>query len=156
MNTAAGNFYRTLTMVHERRRHTAAPKARRAEFGAADGHKGLREGAQRTMADTAMAVFELNSRGGGEYRLAGELTFATASEALRITAPLFSDGAALRFDLADIRRADSAGVALLVEWVRRAGQSGSTMRYAHFPEPLSAIIRVSGVEDLLPLDSTPN
>jgi phospholipid transport system transporter-binding protein len=99
-----------------------------------------------------MNTFRLIDRGDGEYGFAGELTFATVSEALEATAPLFKSEAALRFDLEGVGRADSAGVALLIEWVRRAERTGGTVRYAHLPETLKAIIRVSGVEKLLPAD----
>lgn len=102
-----------------------------------------------------MTAFEMISRGGGNYRLDGNLTFSTVSEALRAAAPLFSEGAELCFDLGGIRRADSAGVALLIEWVRRARQTRAAIRYAHLPESLRAIIRVSGVEELLPVDPSP-
>lgn len=103
-----------------------------------------------------MTAFELKPRGNGEYGLGGDLTFATAIDALRATAPLFErDAVVLQFDLAEVERADSAGVAVLVEWVRRARQAGIAIHYARLPEPLSAIIRVSGVEDLLPIDFAP-
>jgi phospholipid transport system transporter-binding protein len=87
----------------------------------------------------------------GEYRLSGVLTFATAVAALK-AAPLFRPGADLRFDLSGVVRADSAGVALLIEWLRRARAAGSHLRYAHAPESLRAMLRVGGVQDLLPID----
>jgi phospholipid transport system transporter-binding protein len=100
----------------------------------------------------AFNAFQLLDRGDGEYAVQGDLTFATASEALKATAPLFGSGRALRFDLKGVGRADSAGVALLIEWVRRAERSGAGLRYAHLPQPLLAIIRVSGVGEFLPAD----
>jgi phospholipid transport system transporter-binding protein len=97
--------------------------------------------------------FELINRGNGDYALKGELTFATASAALKATARLFRKSAALRFDLEGVGRTDSAGVALLIEWVRCARRSGGELRYANFPEHLRAIARVGGVADILPLDA---
>jgi phospholipid transport system transporter-binding protein len=101
-----------------------------------------------------MADFELTDRGGGEFGLAGELTFATATAVLKATTPLFSEGANLRFDLADISRADSAGVALLIEWLRWAERADASVRFTHLPDALRAIIRVSGVQALLTFDAT--
>lgn len=101
-----------------------------------------------------MSGFQLVERGDGEYSLVGEMTFATASKALKATAPLFKDGRSLRFDLKDVRRADSAGVALLIEWIRRAQQAGGAVRYTHLPESLRAMIRVGGMDELLPVDSS--
>jgi phospholipid transport system transporter-binding protein len=101
--------------------------------------------------NSSMKGFELIDRGNGDYALKGELTFATASAALKATARLFRKSAALRFDLEGVGRADSAGVALLIEWVRRARQSGGEVRYANLPEHFRAIAQVSGVADVLPL-----
>ena len=101
-----------------------------------------------------MSEFQLIEHKHGEYRLVGEITFATVSRALAATAPLFGDGCRLRFDLKDVRRADSAGVALLIEWLRRARQAGGTVCYTHLPEPLKAMIRVGGMAELLPVDSS--
>lgn len=99
-----------------------------------------------------MSSFELVERGNGVFVLKGELTFATVSDALKATSRLFGQGSALCFDLAEIGRADSAGVALLIEWIRCAERAGGGMRYAHLPESLQAIARVSGVEKLLPVE----
>lgn len=99
-----------------------------------------------------MNGFRLTARGADRYALQGELTFATVAEALKLTAPLFVRRDSLRFDLDGIGRVDSAGVALLIEWVRRAGDAGVSLSFAHLPARLWAIIRVGGVEKLLPLD----
>ena len=99
-----------------------------------------------------MSAFELTERGEGEYALKGELTYATVSLALKATSGLFKNGAkSMRFDLADIARSDSAGAALLIEWLRAAQRNGAELSYAHLPENLRAIARVSGVAELLPL-----
>jgi phospholipid transport system transporter-binding protein len=88
----------------------------------------------------------------GEFVLSGMLTFSTASAALKAAAPLFREATSLRFDLSGVIRADSAGVGLLIEWLRMARDSGCQLRYAHIPESLRAIMRVGGVEDLLPIE----
>lgn len=97
---------------------------------------------------TRLARFRIETEGGGRYRLQGELTFASAGEALKATAGLVRPDADLLFDLRSIGRCDSAGVALLIEWRRRV-QPGGRIRYLHLPASLRAIARVSGVEALL-------
>jgi phospholipid transport system transporter-binding protein len=100
-----------------------------------------------------MNGFELIELGGGGYALQGELTYATASAALKATDRVFKNGAtALRFDLGGIVRSDSAGVALLIEWLRGAERSGAALSFARLPENLRAIARVSGVAEFLPLE----
>lgn len=99
-----------------------------------------------------MNGFRLTARGADRYALHGELTFTTVAEALKLTAPLFTGRDSLRFELDGIGRVDSAGVALLIEWVRRAREAGVSLLFAHLPARLWAIIRVGGVEKLLPVD----
>lgn len=95
--------------------------------------------------------FTLLDRGGIDYALVGELSFVTATEALKATEGVFENRDSARFDLASIDRADSAGVALLIEWVRRAEAAGCTLSYVNLPERVGAIAHVSGVMELLPL-----
>jgi phospholipid transport system transporter-binding protein len=90
----------------------------------------------------------------GCYRLRGEMTFATVTQALTATRKLMEKGTShLVFDFSGIRRSDSAGVALLIEWQRMAVSVGRTLRYTQVPDALNAIMRVSGVVGMLPLDT---
>jgi phospholipid transport system transporter-binding protein len=90
----------------------------------------------------------------GCYRLRGELTFATVTQALKATRKLMERGTSpVVFDFSGIRRSDSAGVALLIEWQRMAASVGRTLRYTQVPHALNAIMRVSGVVGMLPLDT---
>ena len=94
--------------------------------------------------------FAVTGTGRG-YAFSGELTFATASQALEATRGLFgNEQGMLSFDLAGISSSDSAGVALLIEWLRLAGRTGITLRYARLPENLEAMARVCGVAEILP------
>jgi len=96
--------------------------------------------------------FELAQTAGG-HACRGALTFATATQALKQTAGLFKDGGTtLCFDLAGIERADSAGMALLVEWLRLAQEADIRLRYARPPEHLQAMARVSGLAECLSPD----
>lgn len=100
-------------------------------------------------------AFELAELGDGHYALTGELSFATAQPALKATARLFKGKKSadhLSFDLDGITRTDSAGTALLIEWLRAAEQAGKQLRYLRPPENLRAMARVAGIEGLLPFD----
>lgn len=90
----------------------------------------------------------------GSYVLSGMLTFATAADALRKVEALFGQPR-LCLDLSGVTRADSAGAGLLVEWLRRAHARGCQLRYAHLPEALVAMLRVGGIEGMLPVDTAP-
>ncbi|MFO1401291.1 MAG: STAS domain-containing protein [Steroidobacteraceae bacterium] len=88
----------------------------------------------------------------GHYRLRADLTFATVAElrprglaALAAAAP----AAPLTFDLAGARLADSAGLALLVDWVAAARARGTPLRFSGLSPELRALARLSDVEDLV-------
>jgi phospholipid transport system transporter-binding protein len=64
-----------------------------------------------------VSVNTLERRDDGSYAVRGELTFATVPGFLTGNGRLLAGGAAVTVDLAGVDRADSAGVALLVEWL---------------------------------------
>lgn len=56
-------------------------------------------------------------------------------------------------DLSSLVRADSSGLAMLVEWMRLARIANKSIRYRNIPSQLMDIARVSGLEDILPIES---
>lgn len=90
--------------------------------------------------------FALGETEPGYFALEGELSFATVAGALKRTVRLFSASSQMVFDLSGIDRVDSAGLALLFEWQRRARAVGVHLDYVHAPAQLLALARVAGVE----------
>ncbi len=84
--------------------------------------------------------------------VSGELTFSTAPALLERSASLTSASGTLIVDLQGVTRADSAGLALLVEWLRLARAAGHEIQYVELPEQLSRLIRVSGLEKVFALE----
>jgi phospholipid transport system transporter-binding protein len=91
----------------------------------------------------------LRSEGPGQLALSGALVFATASELLDVSRGMFAGSTAISIDLGGVTRVDSAGLALLLEWLRWGWAEGRTVRFTALPEKLLAIARLSGVEDML-------
>ncbi len=86
-------------------------------------------------------------------RLAGELSFDTVPDLVRQgTALMARCSSPVVVDLGDVRRTDSAGLALLVEWMREARRQGKDIRFRNIPEQMRALARVAEVESILPLD----
>ena len=92
----------------------------------------------------------LTPDGGSRYRLAGDLTFAHVA-ALYENAALEFTGEHIEIDLAQVRHADSAGLALLLEWLRKARAAGCDIEYLHIPLQLQSLIDVSDLEHLIRL-----
>ena len=57
--------------------------------------------------------------------------------------------AELTLDLSGVSASDSAGLALLVDWLARARAAHKTLRYVRPPEALLALARLSDVETLI-------
>jgi phospholipid transport system transporter-binding protein len=92
---------------------------------------------------------------GEGLRVEGDLTFATVGALLAASRPLFSAGeATLRVDLSGVGHADSAGLALLIEWLRLARAAGRELRFQAVPGQMQAIAAASGLTDVLPLASS--
>lgn len=101
------------------------------------------------MNDTADMQLE-RSGAGGTCRLTGDLVFASVPELVPRLPGLFAEGGRLTVDLAGVKRADSAALALLLEILRLAGEEGSALTLCNVPASLRNIIAISELESLLP------
>jgi phospholipid transport system transporter-binding protein len=96
--------------------------------------------------------FALEAGTGGALAARGPLTFATARVArLAGIAVLAAAPAqpALVMDLAGIDTADSAGLAVLIDWLATAKATGHALRFVGLPRDFAALARISEVEGLL-------
>jgi len=103
-------------------------------------------------ANDAKDLFGIRSTHPGRYQIEGELSFASVQLALQKTAKFFGSPARMVFDLASVSKADSAGLALLLEWLRQAALGGVELHYVNLPRQLQAMAQVVGVEDILIID----
>lgn len=86
-----------------------------------------------------------------QFRVSGELTLESASAVMAETQTLFETASELDIDLADVSRADSASLALLITWMRQAKQSDKTISFRNLPTQMRAIARASGLDEFLPV-----
>lgn len=91
----------------------------------------------------------LEALGNGRFKVSGALNAETATDLLDRSEAAFKGATALEIDLANVPEGDSAGLALLIEWVRLAKQHGQTIHFQNVPEPIAALARISEVEKLL-------
>jgi phospholipid transport system transporter-binding protein len=94
-------------------------------------------------------AFLIESTGPGRIAASGELGFATAAAALAAGLGLIGSGQAWTIDLAGITVGDSAGLAVLVEWLSAARARGATLTYVSVPAQILAIARISDLDGLL-------
>lgn len=103
-----------------------------------------------------MAEASFEQVAAGRYRVGGEMGFATVTGLLAASQAAFSAPSHdLEIDLSGVTRVDSAGLALLVEWLRQARGGGKSIVFGHIPDQLRAIARVSDLEGILPVETAP-
>lgn len=93
---------------------------------------------------------ELARAADGSVHIKGRLTFDSVNEALSASQGLFAGKKSLVIDLKGVEATDSAGLALLVEWVGEAKRGGCKLRLSHVPKQALALARISEVQKLLP------
>ena len=98
-----------------------------------------------------MAEARFTDRGDGNWLLEGELSFATVPTVLHHAGVDMRGADSIRVDLKGVTRADSAGLALLVEWLRESERAGVPISFINVPVQLLSIARVCGLEDILSL-----
>jgi len=76
-----------------------------------------------------MSKFELNDLGEGHFALNGEMTFETAERILLASEEPFEQHTRIEVDLAGVTRSDSAGLALLLEWITWANHTVREIRF---------------------------
>lgn len=96
-----------------------------------------------------MNEFTLEDRGEGRFALSGEMTFETAERILKESEDPFEEHSQLEIDLSGVTDSDSAGLALLLEWVTWANHTVREIRFAGMPERIMAIAKTTEVDRLL-------
>lgn len=96
-------------------------------------------------------LYSLATDSQGIVNVSGELTFNTANQLLTAAPKLFEQLTKLEIDLANVTRSDSAGLALLVDWMRYARKSNKAIIFHNVPSQMLAIANASGFDELLPI-----
>lgn len=87
--------------------------------------------------------------GDGRLEASGALDYQSAGRALPGGLALIEKDKPCTIDLSRVIEADSAGLAVLVEWLATARARGATIRYECIPAQILAVARISDLESLL-------
>lgn len=87
----------------------------------------------------------------GRVTVTGELTFATARDARQLGVLVLESSRAqsLIIDCSGVTRADSAGLAVLLDWLAWARRKSRPVSLENLPASLVAIAKISEVDGLL-------
>jgi phospholipid transport system transporter-binding protein len=81
----------------------------------------------------------------------GDLTFTTVNDLLVAARRIFAPLKVLSIDLTEVSCSDSAGLALLIDWMRLAKQQNKNIVFHNIPDQMLAMAHASGLDELLPL-----
>jgi phospholipid transport system transporter-binding protein len=98
-----------------------------------------------------MSKARLTPLGEGRYSLEGVLDFATVTRVAVSGTALLRRDASVDIDLAGVTSANSAGLALLLEWLDVARARGARLTYRNLPDSLVRIAAVSNLASILPV-----
>ncbi len=97
------------------------------------------------------ARVEISEPDSGRIVVTGELTFASAREARQLGVLVLesSRASSLVIDCSGVTRADSAGLAVLLDWLAWGRRKSRTVSLENLPASLVAIAKISEVDGLL-------
>ena len=101
--------------------------------------------------NTDGGAFRLAAKAAGVVSAQGPLTFVSARRACELgvqTLAQAPDGK-LAIDCRGITVCDSAGLAVLLEWLGVARRAGRSLHYTQLPQDLAALAHISDVQELL-------
>ena len=96
-----------------------------------------------------MSDFEFNDLGGGNFEISGDMSFETAEYILRASQRAFEQHENVRVDMSAVDKADSAGLALLLEWMSWAKQGVAKIDFVAIPASVLAIAHTAELKDLI-------
>ncbi|MFK7994134.1 MAG: lipid asymmetry maintenance protein MlaB [Granulosicoccus sp.] len=79
----------------------------------------------------------------------GTLDFTTASDVLGRVTPHIAGNASLDIDLSGVTHANSAGLALMIEWLAAARRADHVVTFHHIPDGLRQLAGVCQVDGLI-------
>lgn len=84
------------------------------------------------------------------WELSGELDMKSVALVLQQGGGILDGSAEVVVDLRGVGRIDSAGLGLLIEWVREAKRKARQIRFQNIPARMLPVAKVYGLEPLLP------
>jgi phospholipid transport system transporter-binding protein len=86
----------------------------------------------------------------GQFHLSGDLDFTSVGPLVAEGERLFATHPTVSIDMAGVGQANSAGLALILEWLDQARRRGQRLELVHLPESLARIAAITNLTGLLP------
>ena len=100
-----------------------------------------------------MSAPRITQHDANHFVVEGELNITTVPSLLQTMTDRFpANGSEAHVDLGGVTRTDSAGLALMVEWLRLARARNIHLQFHNLPAQLRDIARISDLLPIIPLD----
>ena len=94
---------------------------------------------------------ELKQAGDGRLTLSGALDFDTVAKLRPLLQRYLRPGEIILVNLKRVGHCNSAGLALLLQWVEDARQQGSDIQFRNLPHSLAEIADLYNLKSLIPV-----
>lgn len=94
---------------------------------------------------------ELKQAGDGRLTLSGALDFDTVAKLRPLLRRYLRPGERISVNLKRVGHCNSAGLALLLQWVEDARQQGSDIQFRNLPHSLAEIADLYNLKSLIPV-----
>ena len=89
------------------------------------------------------------STAGDTWKIQGDLSFETTPELFESAREAMRENVPSCIDLEAVERVESAGVALMLDWIRAARAQQRTLMFSNVPQHMISIAELCGVGHLL-------
>lgn len=96
-----------------------------------------------------MKNFQVNQLSPALYSVEGELTFANINKKAVVAFKIDNGTKQITLDLKKVVKSDSAGLALLLEWLKIAQCQQVQLTFNNVPEQLIALANLCGLENVV-------
>ncbi len=93
-----------------------------------------------------MSKLTIIDQGEGQFVIDGDLTFATIDKETVKSLAFLTTAKEITIDLSRVPCTDSAGLALMIEWIRYARTKKTQLRFKKIPKQLLNLARLSGFD----------
>jgi phospholipid transport system transporter-binding protein len=93
-----------------------------------------------------MSKLSIASKGDGEWLIHGELTFTSIQGKFIDSPPFLRGGKEIILDFSHVTNTDSAGLALMIEWIKLSRHQHAKLQFRNVPKQLLNLAKLSGLD----------
>ena len=93
-----------------------------------------------------MSKLNIIDQGGGHFFIDGDLTFSTIDKQTVKSFSFLKSAKNITIDLSHVTSTDSAGLALMIEWIKYTHDNNTRLHFKNIPEQLLTLAKLSGFD----------